>query len=76
MACVTVIIATGCGTGNDELAQAFLGAGCTAHIAPTGGPYGNSVVLVLIMLFAVTPSWAPQEYEVDSYKRAYNPYVR
>ena len=46
-----VVIATGCGTGNPELAQAFLDGGCAAYIAPTGGPYGNSVVVAITLLF-------------------------
>lgn len=45
-----VIIATGCGTGNDELAQAFLDAGCTAYVAPTGGPHLQSVIVALTLL--------------------------
>lgn len=46
-----VVISTGCGTGNPELAGAFLDGGCTAYIAPTGGPYGNSVMVAIALLF-------------------------
>lgn len=46
-----VVIATGCRTGNPQLAQAFLDGGCAAYIGPTGGPYGSSVVVALVLLF-------------------------
>jgi hypothetical protein len=46
-----VVIATGCGTGNPGLAHAFLDGGCGAYIAPTGGPYGNSGIVAITLLF-------------------------
>lgn len=46
-----VVIATGCETGNPQLAQAFLDGGCAAYIGPTAGPYGDSVVVAIVLLF-------------------------
>ena len=46
-----VVIATGCQTGNPQLAHAFLTGCCAAYIGPTGGPYGDSVVVAIVLLF-------------------------
>ncbi|MBV8529606.1 MAG: hypothetical protein JOZ75_14940 [Candidatus Dormibacteraeota bacterium] len=46
-----VVIATGCGTGNPQLAQAFLEGGCAAYVAPAGAPYGSTVILAITVLF-------------------------
>lgn len=35
----SVVIATGCDTRDSELAEAFLGAGASAHVAPDGAPF-------------------------------------
>lgn len=46
-----VVIATGCQTGNPELAHAFLDGGCAAYIGPADGPYGDTVVVAMVLLF-------------------------
>lgn len=46
-----VVIATGCQTGNPLLAHAFLDGGCAAYIGPTGGPYGDTIVVAIVLLF-------------------------
>lgn len=40
----TVVFSTGCMTGTDALARAFLDGGCSAYIAPQGYPEGTAVL--------------------------------
>lgn len=45
------VVSLGCSTGTEEFAQAFLKAGCTCYVAPTGYPFGNSALLFAIHIF-------------------------
>jgi hypothetical protein len=47
----SVVIATGCDTGNAELAEAFFSAGASAYVAPAGAPFGYASVFAPIFLF-------------------------
>lgn len=47
----SVVIATGCDTGGDELAQAFFGAGAAAYVAPAGAPFGYASLFAPLLLF-------------------------
>lgn len=47
----SVVIATGCDTGNEALAAAFLDAGAGAYLAPTHGPFGYASVFAPLFLF-------------------------
>ncbi|MDJ1137519.1 hypothetical protein [Streptomyces iconiensis] len=39
-----VVFSTGCATGTDAMARAFLGGGCSAYLAPGGYPEGTAVL--------------------------------
>jgi hypothetical protein len=47
------VICTGCDTGNEEMADAFLDAGAGAYLAPTGAPFGYASVMAPALLFYV-----------------------
>ena len=46
-----VVIATGCDTGTEALAAAFLAAGAKSYIAPTHSPMGYASVFAAAYLF-------------------------
>jgi hypothetical protein len=46
-----VVLSTGCSTGSGEFAQAFLGAGCAAYIAPDGSPEATAALFFVLHLF-------------------------
>ena len=45
------VIATGCDTGTDDLAAAFLDAGAVAYVAPDGAPFGYASLFAPLLLF-------------------------
>ena len=45
------VLSTGCQTGNNELAQAFLDGGCDAYIGPAGGPFGHGALFAIVWIF-------------------------
>lgn len=47
----SVVILTGCDTGDPELVDAFLDAGASACIAPRGAPFGYASVFAPLFLF-------------------------
>ncbi|MFF3767451.1 hypothetical protein ACFYYR_25670 [Streptomyces sp. NPDC001922] len=47
----SVVLATGCGTGRPDLADAFLDIGARAFIAPSGYPEGYAGVFAPLFLF-------------------------
>jgi hypothetical protein len=47
----SVVIATGCDTGDPALAEAFLRAGASAYIGPRGGPFMYAAAFAPILLF-------------------------
>lgn len=47
----SVVIATGCDTGHEALAEAFLDAGAGAYVAPEHGPFGYASVFAPLFLF-------------------------
>ncbi|WP_436774664.1 hypothetical protein [Yinghuangia sp. YIM S09857] len=47
----SVVIATGCDTGDEALARAFLDAGAEAYIAPAGAPFGYAGTFAPVFLF-------------------------
>jgi quercetin dioxygenase-like cupin family protein len=46
-----VVMCTGCGTGNSDMAEAFLAGGATGYIAPGSTPEGDAALLLLQLLF-------------------------
>lgn len=46
-----VVISTGCETGTEELAAAFLDGGCSAYIAPTRAPYLHTSFTAVTLIF-------------------------
>ena len=46
-----VVVSTGCETGTDAMAAAFLSSGATQYVAPPHLPDGDSSLLLLHMLF-------------------------
>lgn len=59
------VISTGCETGTDELASAFLDVGAKSYIAPTGAPFGYASTLVPILLFYEMTEMRPLEEAVS-----------
>ncbi|TQE36453.1 hypothetical protein Sipo8835_09850 [Streptomyces ipomoeae] len=47
----SVTLATGCDTGDPALAEAFLDAGASMYIAPTGAPFGYASVFAPLFFF-------------------------
>ncbi|MGW0662214.1 hypothetical protein [Streptodolium elevatio] len=47
----SVVIATGCDTGDEALAEAFLDVGAAAYVAPVHGPFGYASVFAPLFLF-------------------------
>ncbi|KOG62234.1 hypothetical protein ADK76_13350 [Streptomyces griseoflavus] len=47
----SVVINNGCDTGDPRLADAFLDAGASAYIAPSGAPFGYASVFAPLFLF-------------------------
>ncbi|CAM5544433.1 MULTISPECIES: hypothetical protein [Streptomyces] len=47
----SVVINNGCDTGDPRLAEAFLDAGASAYIAPSGAPFGYASVFAPLFLF-------------------------
>ena len=45
------VIATGCDTGTQDLADAFFAGGCDAYLAPEGAPFGYASILVITLVF-------------------------
>lgn len=46
-----VVVGTGCSTGSDAFAHAFLQGSCDAYIAPVGYPEGNAVLLFIVHFY-------------------------
>ncbi|WP_244177907.1 hypothetical protein [Streptomyces atriruber] len=47
----SVVILTGCDTGDPELVDAFLDAGASACVAPSGAPFGYASLFAPLFLF-------------------------
>ena len=47
----SVVICTGCGPGDPELADAFLYRGAAAYLAPAGGPFGYASAFAPLFAF-------------------------
>ena len=60
-----VVITTGCGTGTDALAQAFLDSGASAYVAPVGAPFGYASVFAPLFLFYELTEGRTLEQAVD-----------
>lgn len=45
------VISTGCETGTEELAEAFLDAGAAAYVAPNRAPFGYASLFAPLLLF-------------------------
>jgi hypothetical protein len=45
------ILSTGCHTGTEALAQAFLNSGCESYVAPTDYLHGNASLMFAVHLF-------------------------
>lgn len=58
----SVVLVTGCDTGDPVLADAFLDAGAGAYIAPHGAPFGYaSVFAPLFFFYELTERRTPEE---------------
>jgi len=47
----SVVLVTGCDTGDPALAEAFLDAGASAYVAPQGAPFGYASVFAPLFFF-------------------------
>lgn len=47
----SVVVITGCGTGTDTLAAAFLDSGASAYLAPVGAPFGYASIFAPLFVF-------------------------
>lgn len=62
-----VVLSLGCATGAEALANAFLGGGCAAYVAPTGGVEANAAMLFAIHLFYfLGKNWSLSEAVAES----------
>lgn len=61
----STVICTGCDTGEETLAQAFLGAGAARYFAPTDSPEGHSAFLAVLLLFYEMTTGHDLHYAVD-----------
>lgn len=60
-----VVICTGCDTGDEALAKAFLEAGASAYLAPTGAPFGYASFFAPLMVFYELTELRTLEQAVD-----------
>ena len=65
----SVVIATGCDTGSEPLAEAFLDAGAAAYLAPDGGLFGYASVFAPIFLFYELTEGRALEQAVERLQR-------
>ncbi|MFD6435032.1 hypothetical protein [Streptomyces venezuelae] len=61
----SVVILTGCDTGDPELVDAFLEAGASACVAPRGAPFGYASVFAPLFLFYELTELRTLEEAVD-----------
>ncbi|MFD4402261.1 hypothetical protein ACFWPH_05795 [Nocardia sp. NPDC058499] len=61
----STVICTGCDTGEETLAQAFLDAGARRYFAPTDSPDGHSAFLAVLLLFYELTAGRDMAHAVD-----------
>ncbi|WP_280421867.1 hypothetical protein [Nocardia carnea] len=61
----STVICTGCDTGGEALAQAFLDAGAARYFAPTDSPDGHSAFLAVLLLFYELTAGHEWDHAVD-----------